>query len=96
MLKLIICVLMTLTILGFAQTPADIVRQNKIAEPQALDLRNTDPSVFNSTAFSNQNENAGRLNSSVSLIPQNEVGIPLSSLSFLNASNENTTNPAVP
>ena len=86
MLKLIICALMTLTILGFAQTPGDVVRLSKIAEPQALDLRNTDPVVFNSTAFSNQNTNYGRMNASNLTIAQNEVGIPLSSLEFLNTS----------
>lgn len=86
MLKLIICALMTLTILGFAQTPGDVVRMSKIAEPQALDLRNTDPVVFNSTAFSNQNPSYGRLNASNLSIAQNDVGIPLSSLEFLNTS----------
>lgn len=88
MLKLIIGALITLTILGFAQTPADVVRQSKIAEPQALDLRNTDPSVFNTTAFSNQNANAGRLHSSTPSIPQNEVGILDSSRAFLNTSQD--------
>ncbi len=88
MLKHIIIALMALTILGFAQTPGDIVRQSKIAEPQVLDLRNTDPSVFNTTAFSNQIENTGRLNSSTPSIPQNAVGILDSSLAFLNTSQD--------
>jgi len=96
MLKLIICALITLTILGFAQTPADVVRQSKIAEPHVLDLRNTDPGVFNSSAFSNQNTNAGIMNSSASIIPQNEVGVPLSDLSFLNASAGNTSGRVTP
>jgi hypothetical protein len=86
MLKIIICAFITLTILGFAQTPGDVVRLSKIAQPQVLDLSNTDPEVFNSTAFTNQNTNQGRLNSSDSAIPQNEVGVPLSNLEFLNTS----------
>ena len=94
MLKLIICALMTLTILGFAQTPGDVVRLSKIAEPQVLDLRNTDPVVFNSTAFSNQNTSQGRLNFLDSAIPQNEVGIPLSDLEFLNTSAVNSPTPS--
>ena len=93
MLKLIICALITLTILGFAQTPGDVVRLSKMAQPQALDLRNTDPAVFNSSAFSNQNTNQGHLNSSDSIIPQNEVGIPLTDLAFLNTSAVNAPTP---
>ena len=96
MLKLIICALITLTILGFAQTPGDVVRLSKIAQPQALDLRNTDPAVFNSSAFSNQNTNQGRLNSSNSTISQNEVGIPYSDLAFLNTSAANVPTQVVP
>jgi hypothetical protein len=86
MLRHIIIALTVLTVLGFAQTPGDIVRLSKIAQPQVLDLSNTDPSVFNTTAFSNQIEGAGRLNSSARPIPQNEVGILDSSLTFLNTS----------
>ena len=91
MLKLIICALITLTILGFAQTPGDVVRLSKIAQPQALDLRNTDPAVFNSSAFFNQNTNQGPMNSSDSIIPQNENGVPYSDLSFLNTSAVNAS-----
>ncbi len=82
-LLLIIIAFVTLTILSFAITPADVVRQSKVGGPIALDLRNTNPAVFNSTAFSNQNPNPGHLNSSASNIPQNEVGVTNSDLSFL-------------
>jgi hypothetical protein len=75
---------MTLTILTLAQTPADEVRQNKIAESPVLDLSNTNASVFDSSAFSNKLENPGHFNSSAQPIPQNDVGIPLSSVTFLN------------
>jgi hypothetical protein len=86
MLKYVVIALMALTILGFAQTPGDIVRQSKIVQPQVLDLSNTDPSVFNTTAFENQLEGVGRLNASLPTIPQNDVGILYSSLAFLNTS----------
>jgi len=82
-LILIIFALITLTILSSAITPADVVRQNKVGGPLALDLRNTNPAVFNSTAFSNQNPNPGHLNSSATIIPQNEVGVTNSDISFL-------------
>ncbi len=82
-LILIIFALITLTVLSSAITPADVVRQSKVSGPLALDLRNTNPAVFNSTVFSNQNPNPGHLNSSAPTIPQNEVGVTNSDLSFL-------------
>ncbi len=69
-LKLIICLLLVMVAISFAQipqtslTPADVVRQNKIAEPQVLDLRHTNSLVFNSAAFAQQNISGGRLNTS--------------------------------
>jgi hypothetical protein len=85
MLKLIIGAIIGLTILSFALTPADVVRQNKVAAPLELDLRNTNPSVFNSSAFSNQNPIHEHYNSTPKSDQQNDVGIPNSTLSFLNA-----------
>jgi hypothetical protein len=82
-LFLIMIAFITLTILGFAITPADVVRLSKLEAPQALDLRNTDPIVFNSSAFSNANVTTGRLDSTTPSIPQNDVGTLDSQLSFL-------------
>jgi hypothetical protein len=83
-LILIIFALITLTILSSAITPADVVRQNKMGGPLALDLRNTNPAVFNTTAFANQNPNPGHYKSSNASIAQSDVGIPNSDTSFLN------------
>jgi hypothetical protein len=83
MLKHIVVALITLTILGFAQNPADVVRLSKLGGPQVLDLRNTDPIVFNSSAFSNNNPNPGHYRSVGSSIPQNDVGVLDSDVSFL-------------
>lgn len=84
----VIGLLMVLAALCWAQTPADVVRQSKIAGPQVLDLSNTDPSVFNTSAFENKVEAKGRLNSTAKLIPQNDVGVLDSTLSVLNISED--------
>jgi|GEM_PF-1435867 len=89
MLKLtVIGLVVFLTTLCWAQTPADVVRLSKINGPQMLDLSNTDSSVFNASAFDNKFEAKGRLNSTSILIPQNEEGILKSTLSVLNITNE--------
>lgn len=80
----VIGLLVVLTTLCWAQTPADVVRLSKMESPQVLDLSNTDSSVFNSSAFDNNFEPKGRLNSTSRLIPQNEEGILRSTLSVLN------------
>lgn len=82
----VIGLLMVLMMLSHAETPADVVRESKIAGPQVLDLSNTDPSVFNASAFKNQIVGTGRLNSTVKSFPQNDVGILDSTLSVLNTS----------
>jgi hypothetical protein len=94
-LKLIICLLLFLVAISFAQipqtslTPADVVSQNKIAEPQVLDLSHTNSAVFDSAAFTQQNISGGRLNQSERVVFQNESsGVPSSAMSFLSAEPE--------
>jgi hypothetical protein len=80
--KFVFLAIIGLTMLSYAQTPADIVRNSKMTTPAALDLRNTDPSVFNSSAFSNSDVFVEHYNSTPKT-DQNDVGIPNSTLSFL-------------
>ena len=89
MLKLtVIGLVVFLTTLCWAQTPADVVRQSKISGPQALDLSNTDSSVFNTSAFESKFVAKGRLNTTSNAIPQNAEGVLNSTLSFLNITND--------
>lgn len=89
MLKLTaIGLLVLLTTLCWAETPADVVRLSKMDGPQALDLSNTDSSVFNASAFDNKFEAKGRLNTTSILIPQNAEGVLNSTLSVLNISKD--------
>ena len=89
MLKLtLIGLLVVLTTLCWAETPADVVRLSKMDGPQALDLSNTDSSVFNASAFDNKFEAKGRLNTTSILIPQNAEGTLKSTLSVLNISKD--------
>ncbi len=51
MLKLIICALITLTILGFAQTPGDVVRLSKIAETSGTGSEKSRPGCVQYVCF---------------------------------------------
>ncbi len=89
MLKLtLIGLLVVLTTLCWAQTPADVVRESKMGGPQVLDLSNTDSSVFNASAFQDKFEAKGRLNTTSRETPQNEEGVLKSTLSVLNITND--------
>lgn len=89
MLKLtVIGLLVVLTTLSWAQTPADVIRQSKMDGPQVLDLSNTNSSVFNASAFDNKFDAKGRLNTTSILIPQNAEGTLKSTLSVLNISKD--------